>query len=122
MPIVCVAEDNQESRTLLRKVLTFCGLEIIEAADGSECLNMVKEQRPDLILMDLQMPVMDGYTAIKSLKNNPGTKNIPIIAVTSFAMAGDREKAIEAGADDYISKPIDVKQLTEQIKKYVASR
>lgn len=119
MARVLVAEDNEKNRILLRQVLAFCGLEMIEATDGAECLNLVKEQRPDLILMDLQMPVMDGYTAITALKNDPRTKDIPIISVTSFAMMGDREKAFEAGTDDYIAKPIDIKELIEQMKKYV---
>ena len=94
--------------------------EVIEAEDGEQGVQMAKGQKPDLILMDLQMPVMDGYTAIKILKNDPETKDIKIIAVTSYAMKRDRDKAMAAGADDYIAKPIDLDELSGMISKYLA--
>lgn len=114
---VLVVDDNAVNRRLLTFSLKPLGYEVTEATDGLEGLRMAKEDRPDLILMDKQMPVMDGYEAIKSLKNDPDTRHIKIIAVTAFAMKGDREKALEAGADEYISKPIDTRQLPEIIKR-----
>ena len=113
---ILVVEDNEQNRILLRYLLKHHGFEVIEAADGATGIACAREQRPDLILMDLQMPVLDGYTAIKLLKKDKATKDIKIIAVTSFAMKGDREKALEAGADGYISKPIDTELLIGLIK------
>ena len=99
---ILIIEDNENNRRLVRDVLVYYGYETIEAENGKEGIRMAKEDKPDLILMDVQMPVMNGYDAIKALKNDPDTKHIKIVAVTSFAMLGDREKLLEAGADDYI--------------------
>ncbi len=117
---ILVIEDNEKNRILLRELLTYHGYEVIEATDGQEGIKVAGEQMPALILMDLQMPVMDGFDAINILKNAPETKDIKIIAVTSFAMKGDRERALAAGADDYIAKPINIKQMSEMVKRYIA--
>lgn len=116
---VLVVDDNDINRTLIKETLTYSGFEVIEAVDGQEAIDMVKAQRPACLLMDIQMPVMDGYTAIRMLRSDPDTKAIKIIAVTSFAMVGDRERALEAGADEYVSKPIDVKTLPLLVKDII---
>jgi two-component system cell cycle response regulator DivK len=114
---ILIAEDNEKNRTLVKDVLKYHGYEVIEAGDGLEGIKMAKEHKPDLILMDIQMPVMDGIAAGKILKNNPETKDIKIIALTSLAMKGDKEKIMEEGFDDYIAKPIDIRRLPELVKK-----
>src|SRR4030042_2835441 len=114
---ILIVEDNEKNRTLVKDVLEYQGYEVIEAGNGKEGIKIAKENNPDLILMDIQMPVMSGYDAIKILKNNPKTKDIKIIALTSFAMKGDKEKIMEEGFDDYIAKPIDIRRLPELVKK-----
>ena len=108
---ILIVEDNPQNRLLVKDVLEFHGYEIIEAADGQSGIEMAKNHKPDLILMDIQMPVMDGITAGKILRENPDTKNIKMIAVTSFAMLGDKERVMEAGFDHYIAKPINTREL-----------
>ena len=119
---ILVVEDNKHNRTLLRYLLESRGYEVLEAADGASGIACTRIQKPELILMDLQMPVMDGYKAIRELKGDTMTKDIKIIAVTSFAMKGDREKALAAGADDYVSKPINTKELPTLIKKILGDK
>jgi CheY-like chemotaxis protein len=116
---ILIVEDNELNRRLIRDILKYHGYEIIEAGDGAEGIEMAKSHKPDLILMDMQMPVMDGFAATQILKKDDEMKNIKIIAVTSFAMVGDREKILGAGADDYIAKPIDTRQLPEIVKKHL---
>ncbi len=113
---ILIVEDSPANRMLFRDILTYHGFEIVEAENGREGVRIARETRPALILMDLQMPLMNGYSAIKMLKSDPETKDILIIAVTSFAMVGDKEKALEAGADAYIAKPIDTRKLPEIIR------
>jgi two-component system cell cycle response regulator DivK len=114
---ILIVEDNEKNRTLVKDVLEYHGYEVIEAGNGKEGIKIAKENKPDLILMDIQMPVMSGYDAIKILKNNPETKDIKIIALTSFAMKGDKEKIMEEGFDGYVAKPIDIRRLPELVKK-----
>ncbi len=121
MPKILIIEDNPMNRDLFRVVLEYHGYDIIEAENGEEGIKMAVEQMPDLILMDLQMPLMDGFAALKALKEMPETKNIRVIAVTSFAMTGDREKVMQAGFDDYISKPIDTKALPLIVERNIKS-
>ena len=102
------------SRRLERK-----GFEVVMAEDGSKGVDMSKSESPDLILMDLSLPVMDGWEATSTIKADGSTKNIPIIVLTAHAMAGDREKALEAGADEYDTKPIDFKRLLAKIKDFI---
>ncbi|MBZ0157281.1 MAG: response regulator [Alphaproteobacteria bacterium] len=113
---ILVVEDNQKNRVLLRDLLMYHGYEVIEAENGEEGIQKARENHPDLILMDLQLPVVDGFAAAKVLKDTPETADIKIIAVTSFAMKGDREKVIESKFDDYLSKPIDTRQLPRVVK------
>ncbi|MFZ6007030.1 MAG: response regulator [Nitrospirota bacterium] len=114
---ILVVEDNEKNRVLVRDILRYYGYDVIEAIDGEKGIKMAKEQSPDLILMDMQMPVVDGFNAIKMLKNDPDTKHIKIIAVTSYAMKGDRERIIKAGADDYMAKPLDTRELPRIIQR-----
>ena len=116
---ILVVEDNEKNLILIRDILRYHGYDVYEACNGEEGIRKAKECVPDLILMDIQMPVMDGFTALKALKEMPETKNIKVIALTSFAMAGDRGKIMQAGFDDYISKPIDTRQLPEMVKRYL---
>ena len=117
---ILVVEDNVQNRMLVKDVLEFYGHEIIEAEDGQEGIDMAKKYKPDLVLMDIQMPVMDGFTAVKIIRSNPDTKNIKTIAVTSFAMSGDKERIKEAGFDHYISKPIDTRKLPGLVKSFLS--
>ena len=117
MPKILIVEDNEKNRRMMRDIQTYHGYEIIEAENGEEAIKMAKEFNPELILMDMQMPVMDGFAATSILKNDPETRRIKIIAVTSFAMVGDKEKILQAGADDYISKPLNTRELPERVRK-----
>jgi CheY-like chemotaxis protein len=114
---ILIVEDNPNNRILLRDLLEFHGFEVMEAVNGEEGVAAARKEMPDLILMDLQMTKLDGFAAGKILKEDPATKHIKIIAVTSFAMAGDRERIMEAGFDDYISKPFDTRGLPTLLKK-----
>jgi len=117
---ILLAEDNEHNRLLLKDVLTFHGYAVLEATDGARAVDLARRQTADLILMDIQMSVMDGFTAGKLLKEDPATRHIPLVALTSFAMVGDRERILAAGFDDYLAKPIDTRQLPELIKKFLA--
>jgi len=114
---ILVVEDNPQNRMLIKDILEFHGYEIIEAADGQTGIEMAKNHKPDLILMDIQMPVMDGITAGKIIRGDPDTKNIKMLAVTSFAMLGDKERIMEAGFDHYVAKPINTRKLPDLIRK-----
>jgi two-component system cell cycle response regulator DivK len=113
---VLICEDNPINRVLMRDLLVFSGHVVIECEDGLRCVELAISHPPDLIVMDIQMPGMNGYEAMRTLRGNPLMSAVPIIAITSFAMVGDREKAIEAGADEYLSKPIDTRQFRELVK------
>ncbi len=114
---ILIVEDNEKNRTLVKDVLQYFGYEVIEAGDGKEGIKMAKEHKPDLILMDIQMPFMDGITAGRILKNDLETKGIKLIALTSFAMKGDKEKILKGGFDDYMAKPIDTRNLSGYIER-----
>jgi two-component system cell cycle response regulator DivK len=102
---ILVVEDQPDSRQIIRDMLTPTDYEITETENGEEALAAITKQRPDLILMDVQMPIMDGYTAVSRIKANPALRSIPIIAVTSYALNGEEKKARAAGCDDYVPKP-----------------
>jgi two-component system, cell cycle response regulator DivK len=108
---ILLVEDNEANRTLVHDILTYQGYEVIMAMNGEEGVRLATEIIPNMIIMDIQMPVMNGYTAIALLKKNPRTKGIKVLAITSFAMAVDRERVMAAGADGYISKPINTREL-----------
>ena len=116
---ILIVDDNQDSRELVVKVLKTRGYETIEAVDGGEALEKAAAERPDLILMDRSIPKIDGYEVTRRLKGQQEFKHIPIVALTAHAMRGDREKALEAGCEGYISKPINVRKLPEQIAAYL---
>ncbi|WP_347274033.1 response regulator [Candidatus Kuenenia sp.] len=116
---VMVVEDNEKNRKLIRVVLKAKGYNVIEATTGEEALSLLKEQRPDIILMDIQLPGIDGLTLIRQIKADVGKKDIPIIAVTAHAMKGDEQKILETGCDAYMSKPIDTRELPLTIEKYL---
>jgi two-component system cell cycle response regulator DivK len=111
MPSVLLVEDNEVNRNMLSRRLTKRGYDISVAGDGAEGVAVAKSQRPDIILMDMSLPVMHGWDATRALKADPETGGIPIIAITAHAMAGDREKALEAGCDDFDTKPYDLPRL-----------
>jgi two-component system cell cycle response regulator DivK len=119
---ILYVEDNIDNRILVRRILIAEGYDILEAQDANEALQVVQRQRPDLILMDINMPEIDGYTLTTRLKGMPGLRSVPIIALTANVMRGDRERSLEAGCDGYIQKPIDVDQLPTQIKKYLNAK
>jgi len=116
---ILVVEDNQDSRELVIKVLKSRGYLIMEAADGEAALRKIGEEKPDLILMDISLPKIDGYEVTRRLKEQESFKDIPIIALTAHAMKGDREKALQAGCDGYIPKPISVRELPDQILTFL---
>jgi CheY-like chemotaxis protein len=117
---ILVVEDNEANRMLMRQILQHHGYEVLEAADGAAGLAMAREHMPDLILLDLQMPVMGGFTVIRELRKTPELSKLKVIAVTSFAMKGDREKALEAGFDEYVTKPIDTRKFVELVKNIIS--
>lgn len=116
---ILVVEDNEKNLVLMRDVLSYFGYEVLEARTGLESIDMAVEHSPGLILMDIQMPVMSGVGAMKILKNRSDTREIKILAVTSLAMQGDRERLLEEGFDDYIQKPIDLVELPDIVKKHL---
>ncbi len=116
---ILVVEDQMDNRQILRDLLGNAGYELLEAENGAEALTTVAQQRPDLILMDIQLPGMDGYEATRRLKADPATKSIPIIVVTSYALSGDESKAREAGCDAYVTKPYSPRQLLGKVREFL---
>ena len=119
---ILYVEDNPDNRLLVRRILLSEDYSILEATDAMDALNILKTARPDLILMDINMPDMDGYTLTSKIKMMPGFERVPILAVTANVMRGDKEKTLEAGCDGYIQKPLDIEQLTREIEKFIARR
>lgn len=113
---ILIVEDDGKNMKLLRDILNISGYVTIEADDGRKAVELAKEKKPDLILMDIQMPIMDGLKATKIIKADPATQHIPIFALTAYAMGGDRERFIQAGCDDYISKPYNIEDLLGKVK------
>ncbi len=116
---ILVVEDNKDNMILISDVLNSLGYAVTTARDGAEGIKSVRAEKPDLILMDLSLPLLDGWTATRMIKGDPKLADIPIIAVTAHAMIGDRERALEAGCDDYISKPINMRDLTAKLRQYL---
>ena len=115
MARILLVEDNEMNRDMLSRRLTRKGFEVLIAEDGQKGMDMTQNEHPDLVLMDMSLPVVDGWEATRQLKAAEETKHIPIIALTAHAMAGDREKTLEAGCDDYDTKPIELARLLEKI-------
>ena len=116
MPKILLVEDNEMNRDMLSRRLTRKGFEVVMAFDGAEGVRLAGSESPDLILMDMSLPVLDGWEATRRIKADPATQNIPVIALTAHAMSGDREKALEAGCDDYDTKPIELPRLLEKME------
>jgi two-component system cell cycle response regulator DivK len=117
VPRILLVDDEEMNRDFLQRRLQKRGYEVITAVDGRDACTRVIDLRPDLILMDMMMPNMDGLEATRSLRAVPETRDIPVIALTAQAMAGDREKVVEAGCDDYATKPIDLPELLDKIQR-----
>lgn len=116
MPKILIVEDNEMNRDMLSRRLARQGFEVALAVDGKQGVEMASSEKPDLILMDMSLPIMNGWEATEKVKSNPATKGIPVIALTAHAMSEDREKCIAAGCDDFDTKPVDLPRLLEKIK------
>ncbi|MEI7865306.1 MAG: response regulator [Chthoniobacterales bacterium] len=119
MPKILIVEDNEMNRDMLSRRLERRGFTVIMAVDGQQGVDMARREMPDIILMDMSLPVMDGWTATQTIKGDAEMSGIPVIALTAHAMAGDREKAMAAGCDDYDTKPIELPRLLEKIQKFL---
>ena len=119
---ILYVEDNPDNRLLVKRILLAEDYSLLEAIDGKDALNVLKTARPDLILMDINMPDMDGYTLTAKIKSLPGFERTPILALTANVMRGDKEKTLEAGCDGYIQKPLDIDQFTREIEKFLSRR
>ena len=118
---ILVIEDHEDNRRILRDLLTSAGYEPIEAVTGEEGVVLAETHRPDLILMDIQLPGLDGYEATRRIKANPALRHIPVIAVTSYALSGDDVKAREAGCDAYVTKPFSPRALLAKVREYLSA-
>jgi CheY-like chemotaxis protein len=116
MPTILLVEDNEMNRDMLSRRLERKGFQVVLAVDGQNGVEMAASHVPDLVLMDMSLPVLDGWEATRRLKAAPGTRHIPVIALTAHAMSGDRERALHAGCDDYDTKPIELPRLLEKIE------
>lgn len=119
MSRILVIEDNRDNMTLIVDVLSSLDHEVLQAFDGQEGLEIAQQKQPDLILMDLSLPRMDGWSATRHIKADPVLKVIPVIALTAHAMVGDRERALEAGCDDYLTKPINLSELLSKLNEFL---
>jgi two-component system cell cycle response regulator DivK len=117
---ILVIDDMEDNRRILRDLLTTGGFEVIEAETGEAGVEAAEASRPDLILMDIQLPGLDGYEATRRIKANPALRAIPLIAVTSYALSGDDVKAYEAGCDDYVTKPFSPRALLAKVREHLA--
>jgi len=121
MAVILLVEDNEVNRDMLSRRLTKRGFTVVLAVDGAEGVRKAREDSPDLVLMDMSLPVINGWDATRELKADAATQAIPVIALTAHAMAGDREKAMDAGCDEYETKPVELPKLLEKIEKLLAS-
>ena len=121
MATILLVEDNDLNREMLSRRLARRGYEVLLAVDGHEGVELARQRMPDVILMDMSLPVKDGWTAARELKGDEATRRIPILALTAHAMSGDREQALEAGCDDYDTKPIELDRLLEKIQALLAA-
>jgi len=117
MPKVLLVEDNEMNRDMLSRRLARRGFEVVFAADGQQGVDLARSEKPDIILMDMSLPLMDGWEATRRIKADGTMRRIPVIGLTAHAMSGDREKAIEAGCDDYDSKPVEIDRLLGKINR-----
>jgi two-component system cell cycle response regulator DivK len=117
---VLIAEDNITNRELLRELLEIRGYRVTEACDGEETLAVVEQAPPDILLLDIGMPLLDGFGVVRRLRENPRFTALPVVAVTAYAMQGDREKIMDSGFDGYLSKPVDSKSLVQELDRLLA--
>jgi len=117
---ILYVEDNLDNRTLVRRILLSEDYAVLEAVNAMDALKVLENAKPDLILMDINMPDMDGYTLTSKIKTTPGFERVPILALTANVMRGDKEKTLEAGCDGYIQKPLDIDQLVREIERFLA--
>jgi two-component system, cell cycle response regulator DivK len=122
MPKVLLVEDNEMNRDMLSRRLARRGFDVLMAVDGEQGVRMAKTEMPDLILMDMSLPVLDGWGATRQIKAEASTQSIPLIALTAHAMAGDRDKALQAGCDDYDTKPIELPRLLEKMDRLLSEK
>jgi two-component system, cell cycle response regulator DivK len=122
MTKVLLVEDNEMSRDMLSRRLIRRGFEVVFAVDGKQGLDAARRERPDIILMDMSLPIMDGWEATRCVKSDDATRGVPVIGLTARAMSGDREKAIEAGCDDYDTKPVELDRLIGKIERLLGLR
>ena len=122
MSKVLIAEDNPVNRELLRELLETRGYTVVEACNGQEALGQIEAARPDILLLDLGMPVMDGFTTLRHIRENPALATLPVLAVTAYAMQGDRDKIIAAGFDGYLPKPVNASALIQEMERLLARK
>ena len=116
---ILLVEDQEDNRRIVRDLLSSVGYELVEAVTGADGVRLAQRDRPDLILMDIQLPGLDGYEATRRIKGNPALRHIPIIVVTSYALSGDEAKALAAGADAYVTKPFSPRQLLAKVRQHL---
>ena len=121
MTKVLLIEDNEMNRDMLSRRLTRRGFDVVFAADGKQGVALARSEKPDIILMDMSLPVMDGWEATRCVKADDATRSVPVIGLTAHAMSGDREKAIEAGCDDYDTKPVEIDRLIGKIERLLGA-
>ena len=119
MSKVLIAEDNPVNRELLRELLETRGYSVIEASDGQEALTRIEESRPDLLLLDLDMPVLDGFATVRRIREHSSLATLPVLAITAYVMHGDRERVLASGFDGYLSKPIQSRSLFEELERFL---
>jgi len=119
---ILIAEDNAVNRELLRELLEMRGYAVVEACDGEEALRMIDETQPDLVLLDIGMPVLDGFALARKIRENPRLSSLPVVAVTAYAMQGDREKILNSQFDGYLSKPVNSRFLTEELDRLLVKQ
>jgi two-component system cell cycle response regulator DivK len=116
---ILLVEDNEDNRAIYRTILAYGGFTVIEAVDGEEAIERARSDLPSLILMDISIPKIDGWQVTRTLKLDPSTMHIPIIALTAHALASDREQAVEAGCDGYLAKPVEPRRVLEEVRRFL---
>ena len=116
---ILLVEDHEDNRIVYTTILEHVGYTVLLAGDGAEGVRLAREKSPDLVLMDVSIPVMDGWTATATLKADPATASIPIVALTAHALAGDRERAAEVGCDGYLAKPVEPRRVLEEVRRFL---
>jgi CheY-like chemotaxis protein len=119
---ILIAEDNAVNRELLRELLEMRGYTVVEACDGEETLRMIEQTQPDLLLLDIGMPVLDGFAVVRKIRENPRRASLPVVAVTAYAMQGDRERILNSNFDGYLSKPVNSRSLAEELDRLLNKR